>query len=176
MLHNSLDKFVATEDWQKGLKTLAQDYLDNFNSVWFIVLGQSGSGKTMVCSSICNQLLLDYKQVRYMSWAPFCDTTKREKDAQKRDDCYQKNAQAEVLYIDDLLKGMANAWDVQNAWQLINDRYKARLPTIISSELLIKDLILLDEALAGRLLERAGKYYFPIQREQSRNFRLRGIG
>ena len=170
LLYNSLDKFIATETWQHDLKVLAEDYLENFGSNWFAVLGQSGAGKTMVCASICNKLLKRYKKVRYLSWVEFSELMK----SKSNKEAYQRYALADVLYIDDLLKGTANAWDTQIAWQLINDRYNQNLPTIISSELLIGDLIEQDESLAGRILERSGKYYFPIKKEKYRNYRLKG--
>ena len=164
LLYSRLEDFATDTTWRQDLKALAEDYIANFGSHWFTVLGQSGAGKTMLCASICNKLLKRYKKVRYLSWVDYVAKVKNHEDV---------NVEAEVLYIDDLLKGSTHSWDVQIAWNLINERYNAHLPTIISSELLIGDLIDVDESLAGRILERSGKYYFPIKKGKERNYRLK---
>ena len=41
------------------------------------------------------------------------------------------------------------------AFEILNYRYTAKLPTIVSSECVLDDLIQIDESLAGRIAERA---------------------
>jgi len=168
LLYAKLEDFQAREDWQRNLLSLAKDYLEAGFDAWFVVLGQSGSGKTLICSAICNRLLKQYRQVKYLSWVDFVGAMKKHKDFD-----YEAYAKAEILYVDDLLKGNLHPWDIQIAWQLLNDRYNAKLPTLISSELLMGDLLDADEALAGRIMERAGKYCIPIRKDRARNYRFR---
>ena len=61
-----------------------------------------------------------------------------------------------MLYIDDLFKGNVTGADLNLAFQLINARYNDRkLITILSSELTLSEIIEQDEALGGRIYERA---------------------
>jgi DNA replication protein DnaC len=87
----------------------------------------------------------------------------------------------DVLYIDDLFKtgkDMYNtvqkptAADVNVAFEIINFRYNnPGLLTIISSELSEDELIDIDEAIGGRIYERAKA--FTIGKDRSRNYRIR---
>jgi hypothetical protein len=45
--------------------------------------------------------------------------------------------------------------------------------TIVSSELLLKDLREIDEAIAGRLKEKAKKYCIQVGKDSSKNYRLK---
>ena len=60
-------KFQATEPWQQKLKAAAQAYAQSLEG-WFFFGGQSGSGKTHLCTAICRKALHQGRQVRYMLW------------------------------------------------------------------------------------------------------------
>jgi DNA replication protein DnaC len=88
---------------------------------------------------------------------------------------------AEVLYIDDLFKTgksqdnsnpKPTAADINYAFEIINYRYNnPSLLTIISSELSEDELIDIDEALGGRIYERAKA--ITIAKDRRRNYRIR---
>ena len=85
----------------------------------------------------------------------------------------------EVLYIDDFLKVRKHSAptdaDVKLAFEIINTRYNdARMTTLLSSELMIDELLDIDEAVGSRILERAGEYSLNIGRDRTKNWRLRG--
>ena len=138
----------------------------------------------MICSSIANELLKNYKQVKYMAWSEFVEKLKRMKFDLDRDEYFSEFSKAEVLYIDDLFKGSlnyddlgrlkVNQTDVKYAFQLLNERYNKRLVTIISSEFLIDDIKLqVDEAIAGRIKERSTSYCVQIKKDIDRNYRFK---
>ena len=94
----------------------------------------------------------------------------------------QVGADAELLYIDDLFKTgrsfdsrspRPTTADVNVAFEILNYRYTAKLPTIVSSECVLDDLIQIDESLAGRIAERA-KNLFELGPDRGKNYRLRG--
>jgi len=184
LLEHKLKNFTVKKDWQKNLLSLAESYLASDLKCWFAVIGQSGAGKTMICSGICNQLLKRYKKVKYMSWVEFTETMKHLSFDDDKDEYFNGYANAEILYIDDLYKTSVsfddfgkrkvNMTDVKYAFQLINQRYNKRLVTIISSELLLDELADVDEAIAGRIKERCEEYFFTIGRDSGRNFRFKG--
>ena len=65
----------------------------------------------------------------------------------------------EVLYIDDFLKGGDTDADIRLAYEILNSRYNDRgLRTILSSEMTPEKLLRRDEALGGRIYERARGY------------------
>ena len=83
------------------------------------------------------------------------------------------------LYIDDLFKPIrgdrgdipASAADLRLAFQLINYRYVHRLPTVISSEKYLTEIMDLDEAIGSRIYERARGYILTVNRDAARNRR-----
>lgn len=177
----TFDKFEDAEPWQKAVKTAAMDYANNPEG-WFFLGGQSGAGKTHLCTAICREFLLAGRQVRYMLWR---DDIVRIKGAVTDSEEYSKAIdefkRVDVLYIDDLFKtGKAadnsyqkpTAADINVAFEIINFRYNnPALLTIISSELSEDELIDIDEAVGGRIYERANA--LTIGKSRDRNYRIR---
>lgn len=179
----TFDAFQANEAWQKTLKEGAQRYA-NASEGWLLLCGQSGCGKTHLCTAVCRQRLYAGEQVRYMPW--------REKVSQLKSlalhndqrtqilDGYKK---AQLLYIDDLFKtgkgtdGAENPTvaDVSLAFEILNYRYINHLKTIISTEKTPQELVAIDEATGSRIIEAAGAFVFSVGRDQKRNYRLRGV-
>ena len=86
LLSHKLRFFEATEPFQIDMKEKAKDYILNAHKSkeWFLALGQSGCGKTHICSSICNERMTHYDedlkrytQVKYMIWNDFVDRIKK---------------------------------------------------------------------------------------------------
>lgn len=184
LLQFKLSDFKVTEEWQQRIVDKANHYLESDTNSWFTIIGQSGAGKTMICSAIANELLRRYKQVKFVAWTEFVEKLKRMKFDTDRDDYFSEYSKCEVLYIDDLFKGSlsydnngqlkVNQTDVKYAFQLLNERYNKRLVTIISSEFLIDDIKLnVDEAIAGRIKERSTSYCVQIKKDTNRNYRFR---
>lgn len=179
----TFDKFDASEEWQKTIKSAAVDYAKHPEG-WFALCGQSGCGKTHLCTAICRELLLDGRRVKYMLWR---DDVVKIKGAVTESAEYTKlideYKNVDVLYIDDLFKTgkVDNAVqkptvaDINVAFEIINYRYNnPALLTIISSELTQDELIDIDEAIGGRIYERAKA--FTIGKNRDRNYRIRKVG
>ena len=102
-------KFQATEPWQQKLKAAAQAYAQSLEG-WFFFGGQSGSGKTHLCTAICRKALHQGRQVRYMLWR---DDVSRIKAVANQGEEYNAAIapykHAELLYIDDLVDEMIAA-------------------------------------------------------------------
>lgn len=184
LLAHRLEHYQVTDEWQKRILDKATCYLENETDSWFTIIGQSGAGKTMICSAIAYELLQRYQQVKFVAWTEFVEKLKRMKFDADRGDYFSEYSNCEVLYIDDLFKGSlnyddsgrlkVNQTDVKYAFQLINERYNKRLVTIISSEFLIDDIKHnVDEAIAGRIKERSTSYCVQIKKDMNRNYRFR---
>ena len=61
----TFDSYITNEPWQKNIKNLALEFLKS-NGSWFYAGGQSGSGKTHICTAICNYMLGQGKAVYYI--------------------------------------------------------------------------------------------------------------
>lgn len=177
------ENYTITEPWQKMIQEKAQNFANNPAPVFFIG-GQSGTGKTHLCTAIARQLLFDGNELRYILWR---DESVKLKSAVNNDEKYQslisELKRVDVLYIDDFLKvpighdtSKPTSADLAVALEIINNRYNAKLITIISSEWTIKDIIEMDEALGGRIYEMAGaEYSANIGKDTKKNYRIKNI-
>lgn len=179
----TFDSFEALEPWQTTIKNGAIAYADKPEG-WLLFCGQSGSGKTHLATAVCRKLLLAGAEVRYMPWRD--DTTQIKAmslDSERRQQTIDGLKKAQILYIDDLFKtgkaadGSSNPTgaDVSFAFELLNYRYNNHLSTIISTEKTPEELMQIDEATGGRIVEMAKGRTYSIKRDSGRNYRLRGV-
>lgn len=175
----TFDKYIVTEDWQGNIKETAQAFCTDDSAKWFYIGGQSGAGKTHLCTAIAAHHIKAGYEVKYMIWIAEAKKLK----ALVNDASYQqeinKYKDVDVLYIDDFLKVDDNerptGADMKLALEIINHRLLSKdKVTIISSERPINELIDYDEATMGRLFQQTGNYKISIQKDRSRNYRLRG--
>lgn len=165
----------------QAAKKAAIDYVMHFeelkndrqNSIAF--LGQVGSGKTHLSIAIANALMNKSIPVRYM---PYRDVITELKQNMLDEEFYQREIEkykkAKVLLIDDLFKGKITETDINIMFEIINHRYLARMPIIVSSEYIPERLLAFDEAIGSRIIEMCKGYLVVIQGEEN-NYRLRGV-
>ena len=107
----TFDAFTATEPWQKAIKAGAAAYAEN-PAGWLLMCGQSGSGKTHLCTAVCRHRLLAGDEVRYMPWREKISEIKgMSLDNDRRAEILNGYKKAQILYIDDLYK-TARRWTV----------------------------------------------------------------
>lgn len=181
-------KYEATEQWQKAIKSAAQAFCKDKENNTFFIGGQSGAGKTHICTAIAVDYIKQGKEVRYMLWRDEIDRIKAViNDPEKYDALMKELKETDVLYIDDLFKDGSedgkykapSPADVKRAFEIINYRYmNPTLVTIISSERTLVELNEIDEAIAGRIAEKAKSagYCLNLKRDKSRNYRMKGMG
>ena len=138
--------------------------------------GQVGSGKTHLGTAILGCLIKKHS-VKYMLWR---DETMRIKANVNDDIEYQGFVKplktVSVLYIDDFFKTevkQPSPADVRFAFELLNYRYVNKLRTIISSELLIEDILDIDEAVGSRIYQMSKENYIRIGYDKNKNWRLK---
>lgn len=172
----TFDAFRAVEPWQEQLKADAMKFAKEKNG-WFFISGQSGCGKTHICTAICREFLLAGIPVKYVTWR---DTVQKLRSAVNDTTNYQNELRplvsVRVLYVDDFLKVGKNAppstSDISIAYEIINARYlNPNLVTIISTERGIEEIMDYDEALGGRICERSE--YMPCLSGKEKNWRMR---
>ena len=188
MLEYTFDKYIEITEWHKNLKDRALNFIKDNSSDWFFIGGQSGAGKTHLCTAITTSYLKQNIAAQYMLWRD--DVTKIKalvNDVEEYHKIVDELKTVPVLYIDDLFKMGKNnqgivqpptVADINLAYEIINYRYNNKgLVTIISSEYTIGDLVKIDEALGGRISEKtaANGYCINIKKDISKNYRLHGI-
>ena len=179
----TFDKYEVTEDWQQIIKDAAMEYAKNPKG-WFSLCGQSGIGKSHLCTAACREFLLEGRRVVYMAWRDDIEKLKNiEDETEQRLRLMERFKKAEVLYIDDLFKTgkkpdgtkqRPTSTDVNKAFEIINYRYNnPDLLTIVSSEWTMEELLDIDEATGGRIFERAGDHGITIDPDKGKNYRTR---
>jgi DNA replication protein DnaC len=179
----TFDAFKTETSWQKTVKDGAMKYVSNPEG-WLLFCGQSGSGKTHLCTAVSRDRLYAGVAVRYMPWRDkVAELKSLSLDAPRRGEIISAYKNAELLFLDDLFKtgrgsdGAARptAADIGLAFEIVNHRYINHLPTVVSTELTPQELVGIDEALGSRIIEAAGENVFVISRDINRNYRLRNI-
>ena len=174
----TFDTFIAKEEWQKNIKDCAYDFIKSTANNVFFIGGQSGCGKTHLCTAICNELMKRGYPTLYFMWT----TEARRLKSLSNDISYTQAIQpfkdVKVLYIDDFLKVMSGTnptpADINVAFEILN--YRLQNPdkiTVISSEFDIDEILSLDEATGSRIVQGAGKYIKYIKKNSQKNQRLR---
>lgn len=171
----TFDKYKAEEGWQKKIKESAIRYAENPEG-WFFIGGTVGSGKTHICTAICDKLLEQEVPVKYMLWRDEIVRLKAIVNEPEYPREINKYKEAPCLYIDDFLKsgdGKATVGDINAAFQILNYRYNRKdLYTIISSEKTMEAIIAADEAIGSRIYQRTKEHCFSIT-GKDKNYRMR---
>ncbi len=188
--HYRFDTYQTAEAWQDQVKQLAMAYVDeqvNGDGMgrWFFIGGASGAGKSHICTAICKEFLYRGKNMHYMLWR---DEAVKLKAAVNDSAYYEKQMQelktVDVLYIDDFFKCGQNdgsmqrptAADINLAFEILNYRYnRADAITIISSESTLDEIFATDEAVGGRIGERAMGYAINLSGKE-KNYRRKLMG
>ncbi len=179
----TFDTFVPKEHWQQRMKYTAMEYAKNPTG-WLVFSGQSGSGKTHLCTAVCGQKLREGVPLLYISWRESISRLKSlSLDDAQRTTMLEELKNAPLLYIDDLFKTgkdplgstQPSQADCNLAFELLNYRSNNRLPTVISTEKTPDELLLIDEAIGGRIIENAGKFICCVDKDSHKNYRLRNI-
>lgn len=168
--------YIVEETYQKIMKSTAIEYLKTgyINRFSLGFLGQSGTGKTMLCSCVCNMLLEKGIEVVYITYADIkTKFTEGKVEHNFYNEEIQKIRNCEVLYIDDLFKGINNTFHIDVLFELINHRYNSERVTIFSSEFLINDILEINQALGSRIIEMCDMYLVEINKDINKNYRYK---
>ena len=179
-LQKGLDDYIVTDEWQAECFEKMQSFVTAHgkDNTWFVALGQSGCGKTLMGSIIANYLLyVEKRMVYYLTWTDFIGKLKRDMMGDKTNDVsgyLDKIKKVDVLFIDEMLKKY-NDTDLRYLIEIINYRYTNDLKTIITSENVYEKLLDIDEATFGRMIEKSKDYLINIPKDRKKNYRLKGV-
>ena len=180
----TLENFKTPFKWQKTTKNKALEYLKTVNNEWFLICGVTGSGKTHIATAVSVELIkqgYDYHYTKFSIDLPriaqglnnFNDDVKVRAEQELK-----RLEEVDLLYIDDLLKVNKYTEEVvfQTLFTLINQRYINNKRTILTTERSLNDLINFDEAITGRIIERAKGFIIDETKGgKENNYRLRSV-
>ena len=151
---------------------------DRANSI--ALLGQPGAGKTHLLTAISNNLIKKLNvAVLYFPYVEGFNDLKDDFD--KLEAKLERMKQIEVLFIDDLFKPVkgkprATDWQVEQLYAVINYRYLNHKPILVSSELVVDEIVDVDEALGTRIYQMCKDFTVVIKGNRKiLNHRLAGI-
>lgn len=180
-INKSFKTYETNTEWREKLKSMVLNWVEQ-DGHWLYIGGATGSGKTHLCVAAMLKLLKKGKEVYYMLWreeVPKLKSLVNEYEEYERRVSELKNV--DVLYIDDLFKtGKAERAtqrpteaDINLAFEIINHRYVTNKVTVITSECTTTDLVDIDQALAGRIVEKSEPYCVSLK-GRDKDWRLKG--
>lgn len=175
----TFEAYQVREPWQAQVKGAAERYAKDPDGKWFYIGGNSGCGKTHICTAICGELLRVGRSVRYMLWASDIRRLKSVVNDDAYDRLFSEYAEADVLYIDDLFKTRRGAEptssDVNRTFELVNRRdQQPQSVTLFSSERSLEEVLAIDEATGSRIFSRCRAHLISVGRDPKKNWRIYG--
>ena len=164
----TFERFETKEPWQQRMKQTALEYLAHAREAGFFISGQSGCGKTHLCTAVCGALMERGRRLRYFQWVR--DGTRLKQLVSERgeyESALRELIDTPCLYLDDLFKQEITAADIRLAYEILSARWNEGRPTIISSERSLKTIRAArdgdGEAIAGRIYESCDHGRFCLQ-------------
>lgn len=118
---------------------------------WLLITGAYGCGKTHLAAAIANARLAANQPAVFMVVPDLLDHLRSTFGPQSElpyDDLFEQLREAPLLILDDLGAHASTAWAQEKLFQLLNHRYNAQLPTVITTNQRLDEL---DPRLRSRL-------------------------
>ena len=110
---------------------------------WLILQGSNGCGKTHLAAAIANQLRESGKEVLFIVVPDLLDHLRSSFGPDTHisyDVLFEKIKKVPVLVLDDFGEHAATPWAKEKLYQLINYRYNAQLPTVVTTALTLEQI------------------------------------
>lgn len=169
----TMENFKADTKEACEMKKIAKNFISDPNATGLAFFGKSGTGKTHICVAVCKNLNLEHHYWQYRSEIQKLKNVMY-RDPSKYDELMQLPKSSPCLYIDDLFKGAfdgsgkLSGQDGQLMFEIINARYIKKLPTIISSEYSLNEIIKADTAIGSRIYEMVYPYLLKVAGDNRR--------
>ncbi len=153
----SREEFASLKEALRLAKSFAQHPQD-----WLMFLGGYGVGKTHLAAAIANYQAERGYPAMFVVVPDLLDHLRAAFSPDARtsfDQRFEEVRTASLLILDDLGTESATPWAREKLYQIINHRYVARLPTVITSSLPTDDL---DPRMRTRILDQTRCIVFPL--------------
>lgn len=171
--NKDFNNYVADTRARKCLKERCTEFLQQDESKAIALLGNIGSGKTHLAVSILKELA---KKGTVVSPINYTELTRKLSSNASDETAYfnllGKYTSVPALLLDDMFKGKITEANIKQMYDLVNTRYENKKITIITSERTISELMQIDEAIASRIAEMAGKKFL-LNITKMENYRIK---
>jgi DNA replication protein DnaC len=120
---------------------------------WLVLTGSYGCGKTHLAAAIANDRLDRNQSAIFVVVPDLLDhlrATFGPNSEVQYDDTFEQVRTTRLLILDDLGSQSATPWAQEKLFQLLNYRYNAQLPTVVTTNQRLEDV---DQRLRSRLLD-----------------------
>ncbi len=120
---------------------------------WLVLTGSSGSGKTHLAASVANNLIKAGQPALFIVVPDLLDhlrSTFSPGSEISYDELFNQVLNAPLLILDDLGTQSSTAWAQEKLFQIVNNRFNSKLPTIFTTNLMPEEL---PERLRTRLTD-----------------------
>lgn len=129
---------------------------------WLVLVGQSGCGKTHLAVAIANERQRQRQPVIFAVVPDLLDylrSTFAPDSKVAYDRLFEEIRTTPLLILDDLGAQVSSPWALEKLYQVLNYRYNARLPTVITTNVHLEDL---ERRLSSRLMDHRLSLVFAI--------------
>ena len=135
--------------------TLAKNYGETPEG-WLVLMGENGVGKTHLAASIAHRARSDGRSVLFLVVPDLLDhlryTFRPDSDV-TYDELFEEIKHVDMLVLDDLGAHGTTSWAKEKLYQIINYRYVARLPLVVTTNLSLDELERSEPRIASRLAD-----------------------
>jgi len=151
----------------------ARHFIEGLDPKGLFLIGPPGTGKSILASMILNELIITRKmQCRYVKisrdFYAQIRATFNSDSSQRTETVFNDIARQDVLVIDDFGVQSDSEWEQRMLYDLIDARYEAELPTIITSNI---ELETVRNLFKGRIYSRLTEMLHLVEFFNVRDFR-----
>jgi DNA replication protein DnaC len=148
LLASDSEELKAVQNAYRQAMKFAEEPAD-----WVVIAGATGRGKTRLAAAVGNYCREAGRQAMFVVVPDLLDRLRaayNPGNPRAFDDMFEQVRNTPLLILDDLGAQSGTAWADEKLFQLVNHRYNACLPTVITTNLTVRDL---DSRLASRLTD-----------------------
>lgn len=161
----TFDTFRTTKDNERALK-LCRRYADGFDQMLernqgLLFWGDVGTGKTFSAACIANALLDRRIPVVMTSFVKLLESVQGFKEDEEK--LMDQLNRAKLLIIDDLGAERGTEFALEKVYNIIDSRYRARLPMILTTNLDLEDMKRVTDIRYSRIYDRIFEVCYPVK-------------
>ncbi|MGV0976392.1 MAG: ATP-binding protein [Azonexus sp.] len=186
----TFQRFSPRADWPEAIpvRDRVWDYAESvaFNQLgdrpWLILHGNYGTGKSHLAAAIIHRALgVGLRGCAFRVWTAYLSRLQATMDKKRQtDDEFGHETQADILFelkrgavvvIDDIDKQPATEWARAKLFDVLNTRYNALLPTVITFNTSLTDPAIQDY-IGGAVLDRIMQHAFDVIEFNGPSYRM----
>lgn len=137
--NKSFSSYEVTADNDRAVK-IAKCFIDSQGQRSLYFHGGCGTGKTFLAALIAKAFLKAQRQVVFADVPTLLENIKRSFDTGNTEELFRRYKQCDLLVLDDIGTGKISDWTNDVLYRLVNERYIAERPMILTGNHSLQDL------------------------------------